>query len=113
MELDLVWEKFIILLQSSNSIIEKAEWKKITGIPFLYIMPRERTMVEDIQKAIMQSAAKAMQGKRLHSQTVFVRKEKSLLVFRHRFYVPQKKMFCCGNLCNDCVRFQNDYLSAT
>jgi hypothetical protein len=33
-----------------------------------------------------------------------VRQEGAEIVFRFRFTVPNQKMFCCGNLCEDCTR---------
>jgi hypothetical protein len=48
-----------------------------------------------------------MRGKQLHCETIFVRQEEHLYVFRHRFYVPQQKMFCCGNLCPDCILYRS------
>lgn len=103
-DLDDIWKVFISLLQS-NQLIDHADWKKAAGIPFVYIRPKITTAETAVEKAILLASSKAMKGKQLHSETLFVRREINLLVYRHRFYVPQKKMFCCGNLCADCVRF--------
>jgi hypothetical protein len=105
MNLEKVWVIFIKELMSSN-IIEAAYWKKVTGIPFLYIKVLEGFLQSELENEILHYSTKVMKGKRLHSQTVFVRREGSLYVYRHRFLVPQEKMFCCGNLCADCIRFK-------
>ncbi|SFA75875.1 hypothetical protein SAMN04488577_0826 [Bacillus sp. cl95] len=103
MNLDIIWTVFLSHFNSVKEI-EESSVKKITGIPFLYIKmgkPLEKSVIED---HIRRFSAKAMKGKQLHSETIFVRKEEYLYVYRHRFYVPQQKMFCCGNLCDDCIR---------
>lgn len=81
--------------------------KKIAGVPFLYIVTEvDRNRLE---KRIKEAASRSMKGKRLSSQTLFVRYELPLYVYRHRFFVPQRKMFCCGNICPDCIRFTKDF----
>lgn len=107
MDLETIWASFINTL-SAHEKIEHVSYKKAAGIPFLYIRHTEHASMEEILSFIKKAAAKSMRGRKLHSETVFVRKEKELLVFRHRFYVPQRKMFCCGNLCPDCIRFENE-----
>jgi hypothetical protein len=103
MDLALVWDKFAEILKSSEGI-EKYEMKKIAGIPFIYIEgPLSKENMEEI---IKKASAKSMRGKRLHSETVYVRQAGSRYVYRHRFFVPQEKMFCCGNLCIDCIRLR-------
>nr|WP_034670071.1 hypothetical protein [Ectobacillus panaciterrae] len=62
-----------------------------------------------MQHTIAQISALAMKGKRVHAECIFVRQENTLFVFRYRFYVPQQKMFCCGNLCIDCIRFRTEH----
>lgn len=104
MDLNLIWEEFITRLNGEPAI-EEAMCRKYAGIPFLYLRPvsgEGRALPGLIQKA----AARAMRGRQLHCETVFVRSGK-VFVYRHRFYVPQKKMFCCGNLCPDCIRFED------
>jgi hypothetical protein len=105
MKLEQVWQAFIHQLMK-NDLIVKACWNKITGIPFLYLLAKENTAQSEIEHIILISSAAVMKGKRLHCQTVFVRNEDNLFVYRHRFLVPQEKMFCCGNLCADCIRFK-------
>ncbi|WP_409253589.1 hypothetical protein V1502_06695 [Bacillus sp. SCS-153A] len=103
MDLTLIWDKFAEHLQSFEGI-EDFEMKKIAGIPFIYVggsLPKDQ-----LEELIKKAAAKSMRGKRLHSETVYVRQKGSELVYRHRFYVPQEKMFCCGNLCVDCIRLR-------
>lgn len=107
MDIEVIWTQFLKLLSDYDSI-DQASYKKSAGIPFLYIQTKSHLSYSqnELEKAIRQSAAGAMKGKQLHSETEFVRKEGNLFVFRHRFYVPQRKMFCCGNLCPDCIRLK-------
>ncbi|KAA0548052.1 hypothetical protein FZW96_09985 [Bacillus sp. BGMRC 2118] len=107
MNLDDIWVKF---LHELSSIQQYHSVKKqvYSGFPFLYIVvSHEASLIqEDIDATIQKAAARSMKGKRLHSETTFVRQEQYLFVYRHRFYVPQEKMFCCGNLCVNCVRLR-------
>jgi hypothetical protein len=80
--------------------------KKSAGIPFLYVQMNSILTIAEIKEKINKESRIAMKGKRLTSECIFVREETSLYVFRHRFYVPQEKMFCCGNLCEDCIRLK-------
>jgi hypothetical protein len=105
MDLEPVWQLFMKQL-TKNMCIHKAHWKKITGIPFLYIQIVPHTSQSSLESLINKCSAIAIKGKRLHSETVFVRQDEMLYVYRHRFYVPQEKMFCCGNLCVDCTRLK-------
>ena len=103
MDLKVIWDFFIERLRQENGI-EDAYVKWSAGIPFIYIVSAKEK--SDIEYTIKKWSAKAMRGKRLHSDTIFFREKESLYVYRHRFYVPQEKMFCCGNLCVDCVRLK-------
>lgn len=105
MDLNHIWDLFIDSLSQQNEI-SNCHYKKITGIPFLYIKVTQDIGKHEIEKNIQMSAAKVMKGKQLHCETSFVRSDKSLYVYQHRFLVPQKKMFCCGNLCKDCIRLR-------
>lgn len=80
--------------------------KKAAGIPFLYVQVNSGRALADITLKIEKESRFAMKGKRLTFDCIFVREDKNLYVFRHRFYVPQEKMFCCGNLCEDCIRLK-------
>jgi hypothetical protein len=106
-DLEHIWDKFISQINSQD-FIENAYWAKIAGIPFLYLKLNEPLEQELLEKSLRILSAGAMRGKQLHSQTIFVRKEACFFVYRHRFYVPQQKMFCCGNVCDDCTRLNND-----
>ncbi|MFC0189017.1 hypothetical protein ACFFJY_12010 [Fictibacillus aquaticus] len=109
MELDLVWDSFLQSINRKETGLS-AYKKEVTGIPFLYVSLRldtaDRKQAEQIIKLC---AAKAIKGKRLRIVMEYVREEIDLLVYRFRFLVPQEKMFCCGNLCPDCIRFKNPY----
>jgi hypothetical protein len=103
MDLTYIWDDFIDSLRDEPGITSCFA-KKIAGIPFLYV--ETELDREDVEYLIRKRSARAMRGKRLHSHTIFFRSQSSLYVYRHRFYVPQEKMFCCGNLCVDCVRLK-------
>jgi hypothetical protein len=105
MDLNPVWQFFLHQL-TLNDFIEKAYWKKITGIPFLYIKAPKNTSQQTLEETIIKCSTFVMKGKPLHSETIFVRQDEMLFVYRHRFFVPQEKMFCCGNLCLDCTRLK-------
>ncbi|MDR0137236.1 hypothetical protein RFW18_05710 [Metabacillus idriensis] len=80
--------------------------KKAAGIPFLYVQVNSAGSLAYIKLKIEKESRYAMKGKRLTFECIFVREDTKLYVFRHRFYVPQEKMFCCGNLCEDCIRLK-------
>ncbi|MEI5906049.1 hypothetical protein WAK64_03060 [Bacillus spongiae] len=103
MDLAQIWDEFMYHLNEKKGI-NQATWKKSAGIPFIYIHSSLDPILLD--EEIKQSAANTMVGFRLHAETEFVRKQGDLSVYRHRFFVPQEKMFCCGNLCEDCIRLK-------
>lgn len=104
MDLDVIWLGFLRYLEQSPSISE-AKRMTYAGIPFLYLtVNQENVPQSELEREISICAAKVMKGRQLHSKTQFVRKESPLYVFKHRFLVPQRKMFCCGNECSDCIR---------
>lgn len=105
MDLEPIWQQFIKKL-SVNKDITSVYWRKVAGIPFLYISISPKLTQLTLESLIKKYAAAAIKGNRLHSETIFVRQDGMLLVYRHRFYVPQEKMFCCGNLCVDCIRLK-------
>ncbi len=107
MDLEKVWIVFLKQLEQQTHFI-KVTKQIYSGIPFLYIECQETINDTMIEKSIKEASALVMKGKRLHSETIFVRNEANLYVYRHRFYVPQEKMFCCGNLCIDCVRLKKN-----
>lgn len=106
MNLNETWESFLDLL-SNEEAIRFVYKQSFTGIPFLYITTNPTVSKGTIEDAIKLLAAKVMRGKRLQMEYSFVRDDENLLVYRVRFLVPQEKMFCCGNLCPDCIRFRN------
>lgn len=85
--------------------IKKVDFKNFTGLPFVYIHPYPEVNQSKVEELLKKCAAKAMRGKRLTLAMSFVRKNQASYVYRVRFLVPQRKMFCCGNLCDDCIRF--------
>lgn len=101
-ELEAIWIQFLSELQDKEAI-ENAERKMIAGTPFLYIVLKKSITQQEAEKLIRKAAKKAMHGKRVTVQTFYVREQANTFVFRHRFFVPQEKMFCCGNLCEDCI----------
>ncbi|CAM3694584.1 hypothetical protein [Mesobacillus zeae] len=110
MDLEIIWEKFLSSLNQEPKI-NNAYYKKVAGIPFLYLSVMEGTDGDYIGKAIRLHSASAMKGKQLHSETFFVRNNEGLFVYRHRFFVPLRKMFCCGNLCTDCIRLETQSIT--
>ncbi|MFY4773749.1 hypothetical protein [Metabacillus sp. RGM 3146] len=101
-ELEAIWIQFLSELQSKEAI-ENTERKMIAGTPFLYVVLKTSLNQHELEKLIRNAAKKAMAGKRVTVQTIYVREQANTIVFRHRFFVPQEKMFCCGNLCEDCI----------
>ncbi|KGM45835.1 hypothetical protein P9D43_02855 [Neobacillus niacini] len=105
MDLEPIWQQFINKL-TLNKGITSAHWIKVAGIPFLYVTLAPELSQQALEAIIKKCSIAVILGNRLHSETIFVRQEGLLLVYRHRFYVPQEKMFCCGNLCVDCTRLK-------
>jgi hypothetical protein len=105
MDLETVWTEFIRNLLDSDEVSD-VKRMKMAGIPFLYLSV-QTDLLQKIQGLIEKAAVNAMKGKRLHSEMIYVRKDGNMYVYRCRFFVPQEKMFCCGNLCHDCIRFRN------
>lgn len=101
MELDKIYSNFLNFLSQYKGV-HSVDLKKVAGVPFLYI--ESSLDLSAVEILIREASSKSMRGKRLSSQSIYVRSEPGLHVFRHRFFVPQRKMFCCGNLCVDCVR---------
>ncbi|WLR43645.1 hypothetical protein LC087_05725 [Bacillus carboniphilus] len=101
--LEEIWNKFILIIQENKNISD-VNIKNITGTPFLYI--NSYANKQTILQIINEASQKSMYKKKVTKQTTFVRHQDGLYVFRHRFFVPQEKMFCCGNECVDCVRYK-------
>lgn len=105
-QLESAWELFLTTMHT-HSPVYNCYRKFVTGLPFIYIKKRDQNVSrEAIEECLKVSAAKAMKGKTLTLSMYFVRESEDLMVYRIRFLVPQRKMFCCGNLCEDCIRFQ-------
>ena len=105
MDLELIWGKFITLL-NKEQLLTSVYKKTFTGIPFLYItaIGMQQQQLNDL---LIQIAAKAMKGKQLSCDITFVRMKSQTFVYRIRFKVPQEKLFCCGNGCTNCIRLKN------
>ncbi|TGB05030.1 hypothetical protein [Halobacillus salinus] len=101
---EVAFETFRTKLNQS-SLIRRSEWKKVAGLPFVYLWLEDHVDQRMLEDALKLCAAKAMRGKRLTLEMSYVRKNQAFYVYRIRFLVPQRKMFCCGNLCDDCIRF--------
>jgi hypothetical protein len=106
MDLKIIWELFFghIVHDARIGSIEK---KMIAGIPFVYVKATADQSKESVTQALKENAVKAMKGKRLTLELIFVRSDDNIFIYRMRFHVPQEKMFCCGNLCFDCIRLRN------
>ncbi|WP_261133873.1 hypothetical protein [Bacillus sp. Marseille-Q3570] len=105
MDLDTVWDMFMKNLLNTSKFTEVSITKR-AGIPFLYLTSDSIMNRKEVEKIIERAAVASMKGKRLHFESIYVRSENQMIVYRCRFYVPQQKMFCCGNLCHDCIRFR-------
>jgi hypothetical protein len=100
-----VWEQFYICITQYDRIIYFTP-KLICGVNFLYVQPKN-TMNEESIKSLFITCSKQFTEKyTLIYRIEYIRTENNNFVFRHRFYVPNKKMFCCGNKCSDCTRFR-------
>lgn len=99
-----IWNEFEKEI-NQHAYIKSFQWEKKAGIPFIYVTSYETK--QKIEETIRKASSRVMRGKRLHSETIYVRESQDMYVYRHRFYVPQEKMFCCGNLCVDCIRLRS------
>ncbi|ERN53263.1 hypothetical protein [Alkalihalophilus marmarensis] len=104
MNLDVIWEKFMIMT-STEPAIKSISKKIFSGFPFLYI--HSYISKEDIERLLFYNAAAVMKGKRLQADIIFVREQDQTFVYRMRFYVPNEKLVCCGRGCRDCIRFRD------
>lgn len=102
-ELKNAWDTFLTKLEKDFPSYKKI----VAGIPFIYVK-KPLTVIErtTVDHSVKVAAAKAMKGKRLSLSMTFVREDETFYVYRIRFLVPQQKMFCCGNLCVNCIRLQ-------
>ncbi|RWZ60718.1 hypothetical protein EQV77_05335 [Halobacillus fulvus] len=89
----------------ASPLLTDVIFKKSAGLPFVYLTPASQVDKRMIEDMLRLCAAKSMRGKRLTLEMSYVRKGQAYYVYRVRFLVPQRKMFCCGNLCDDCIRF--------
>lgn len=103
-DIEQAWHLFIKYLQASH-FIKQAARKDFAGLPFIYLESIEHGKRKEMDELLKTAAMQAMKGKRLTLSISFVRESKTLFVYRVRFLVPQRKMFCCGNMCHDCIRF--------
>ncbi len=103
--LDDVWEQFFNCISNYKQIIQFSN-KQICGSNFLYIQTESQQTEETIKKLLIYCSKTITEQFTLIYRIEFIRHENNIFVFRHRFYVPNKKMFCCGNNCANCTRFR-------
>lgn len=82
--------------------IESIRWQQFAGHPFLYI--KSSLTTDEVYHLLLLAASKMTFNTRLSIECQLVRSVTDLHVFRFRFLVPEEKMFCCGNQCEDCTR---------
>jgi hypothetical protein len=102
MNLDEIWNMFIPKVNRLPGILNVRK-KEVTGIPFLYVEKKNDINPIQLEDLLAKCAMVCMKGKRLNFEIQFVRTEEQTEIFRARFLVPQEKMFCCGNLCENCI----------
>lgn len=104
-EVERAWVCFLDNLKSSSLIRDVGQIDD-AGTSFIYLKKapevHERYAME---RLLIRSAMRVMKGKRLTLSIRLVREDKTCLVYSIRFLVPRTKMFCCGNQCPDCIRF--------
>lgn len=104
--LEEVWEQFLNCI-SIKEHIKNYTSKTICGVQFIYIEPIDEYKDEKVMKNLLIDCSKQFTSKYTITYKVdFVRFEDETFIFRHRFFVPNKKMFCCGNCCVNCTRLQ-------
>lgn len=72
------------------------------GVPFLYLHAPKKTLPR-LSSSFRRAALPLIRNAELTFEYQYVRRCKSRWVFRFRFRVPDKKSFCCGNRCPDCI----------
>jgi len=103
--LDDVWEQFFNCLSNYKQIVHYSN-KQICGANFLYVQTDSFQSEESIRKLLLSCSKTITEQFKLIYRVEFTRKENNQYVYNHRFYVPNKKMFCCGNNCANCTRFR-------
>ncbi len=103
--LDGIWEQFTNCISNYKQITHFSN-KLICGVNFLYVQSEIKMKEEEIKNLFITCSKQFTDEFKLIYRIEFIRKEDNHFVFRHRFYVPNKKMFCCGNQCTDCTRFR-------
>ncbi|WP_460414921.1 hypothetical protein [Planifilum fimeticola] len=79
------------------------EHRRYVGIDFLYVRPPTTAAKASFESTARKQADKMVLGTPLFYECHFVRTATDRLVYRFRFRVPDRKSFCCGNQCSDCV----------
>lgn len=103
--LEEIWNQFFNCLSNYDEIVYSN--KLICGVNFLYMRSENNFMNQESIKNLILSCSKEYTNQyHLIYRIEFVRQEEGNFIFRHRFFVPNKKMFCCGNECADCTRFR-------
>ena len=105
MMLDGVWKQFYDCISNDEQVNHYSN-KSICGVNFLYVQPKNLSNEETIKNVFISCSKQFTELYKLIYRIEFVRYDNHHYVYRHRFYVPNKKMFCCGNSCVDCTRFR-------
>ncbi|PGL69780.1 hypothetical protein [Bacillus sp. AFS055030] len=100
-----VWEQFFKCIIKDKQI-NHFSTKQVCGVYFLYIQSECQQTEESIKKLLIECSKTITEQFKLIYRIEFIRNENNHFVFKHRFYVPNKKMFCCGNNCANCTRFR-------
>jgi len=107
--LEAIWESFFQCLKLKK-LFHSVEQKKVSGSYFIYIKESIVSIpINQYESQLKDCANQLISIYKVTYHIKFVRKENNTVIFRHRFLVPQTKMFCCGNQCVDCIRFNKDY----
>lgn len=92
--------------------IEAAQFIVRAGIPFLYICVSEnKTLNEPEEKQLTKQLKRTIEhvinDTILTYQCEFFRQSQQTIVYKCQLIVPNKKYFCCGNMCPDCILNQS------
>ncbi|UFJ42954.1 hypothetical protein LOK74_10865 [Brevibacillus humidisoli] len=98
--IDLFYTQLTAALANRDGI-DRIDWREFAGHRFLYVT--SSLAHRELITVILQDAEALVKGTRIRCQCNHIRTEEQRSVFRFRFLVPEEKMFCCGNQCEDCT----------